>query len=115
MSWEAIPKQHTGHRKFDFPAARIAGHGRKGKWQRLVFNAAAVAMLPESIVLVRNGSQFALRLPLPGDSPNVIRRLSKTSSQAACAFSGYLKTGDRFRLVQKDSLFLLEPFTVQSS
>lgn len=106
MTWKTVRKLSGAARRE--PTARIVPAGTRRTSQRLLFNAPAAEILPEGVVIIRNGDRYGLRLPRPQEVPAYIRKVSKTRSAAFMAWTGLGQNGQHFRVVKDGSKWLLE-------
>lgn len=108
MTWEAVPKASRAS-KFPFPV--LTTYTVHGRYRRGVFNVPAMALLPERVVLLRNGNRLALRAAKEADGWEITRLVSHQPSQDRIALPQDIPGGQRFRLVPDGDLILLEPFS----
>ena len=104
--WEPIPKMKTCQ-PFTFePRLRACRANSSQTSVRLVANNSALAVLPKTIVFLRNGDNLAVREGCGGDLPYTIRKVTAGRFISA---TGIATIGQVFRLVPDGDMFLLEP------
>ena len=106
MTWEAIPK--VPRSKFPFPV--LTAYTLQNRYRRGLFNTLALALLPEAVVLLRNGDRLALRAAKEADGWEITRPVRHAPAQGIMVIPQDTPAGQRFRLVPDGDLILLEPF-----
>lgn len=106
MKWEAVPKAVRS--KFPFPV--LTAYTLKNRYRRGFLNVLALALLPDAVVLLRNGDHLALRAAKEADGWEITRPVRHAPSQGIMVLPQDIPAGQRFRLVPDGDLILLEPF-----
>lgn len=105
MTWERIPKQNSAGRPSN-PNPQLRAVRAKGRSARFQLNSAALLILSEHIVFLRNGESLAVRGACENDLPYTIRKITKARCVGA---TGLATVGQVFELVRDGDLFLLNP------